>query len=332
MNFKTNVYLFIAVVVLIGALVISQFAGPKKGEEGKLLPGIDPKDVTRVTVERKQPAESKLVFVRTGKDQWKLEEPYEARLDGKQVESLLTSLTSATMVTKGADLTSNPAKYGLDRPAVIVTLDAGGKNVTVNFGQVTLGSADISLAYVNTSEHKAPAAIKRSALSGLFRDTPDAQTAGDLFKPASEFRAKDLLLADASFNAAEVVKTIHLQNEKSDIVLNKTSAGTWQFEKPAGFGDADVEGDMSGAGSDAAPSGVKPLLNALSAIRVNSGDDFIENVTDFKQYGLGAGQSRRTADRGHSQRRWPGCPADYRIRHGRQKRGQGRQDLCPTGK
>ena len=163
MNFKTNVYLFIAVVVLIGTLVISQFTGPKKGEEGRLLPGIDPKDVTRVTVERKLPAESKLVFVRTGKDQWKLEEPYEARLDGKQVESLLTSLTSATMVTKGADLTSDPAKYGLDRPAVIVTLDAGGKNVTVNFGQVTLGSADISLAYVNTSEHKAPAAIKRWA-------------------------------------------------------------------------------------------------------------------------------------------------------------------------
>ncbi len=286
MNFKTNLYLFAAIAVLIGVLIVFQFTGSKKSEEGKLLPGIDAKDVARITIERKQPAENKLVFVRTGKEQWKLEEPYDARLDGRQVESLLTGLTSAKTVTKGADLTSNPAKFGLDRPAVSVTLNAGDKNVTVNFGQVTIGGADSSLVYVNTSERKEPAAVKRSALSGLFRDIHDAQTAGDLFKPVSEFRSKDLLLADASFNAAEVVKNIRLQGDKGEVVLNKTPSGTWQFEKPAGFGDADVEGDMSGAGNDAAPSGVKPLLNALAAIRVNAADDFIENVTDFKQYGL----------------------------------------------
>jgi uncharacterized ParB-like nuclease family protein len=291
MNFKTNIYLFAAIAVLIGVLVVSQLTGPKKGEEGKLLPGVESKDVTRVTIERKQPAENKLVFVRTGREQWKLEEPYEARLDGRQVESLLGGLTSAKTVTKGADLTNNPAKFGLDRPAVIVALDAGGKTVSVNFGQVTIGAADSSLVYVNTSERKEPAAVKRSALSALFRDIPDAQTAGDLFKPVSEFRSRDLLLADASFNAVEVVKTVRLHGDKGELVLNKTSAGTWQFEKPAGYGDADLEGDMSGAGADAAPSGVKPLLTALAAIRVNSGDDFIENVTDFKQYGLEPGKA-----------------------------------------
>src|SRR5205807_10165707 len=81
-----------------------------------------------------------------------------------------------------------------------------------------------------------------------------------------------------------------LKGEKGEVVLNKTSAGTWQFEKPAGYGEADVEGDFSGAGSDAPPSGVKPLLTALGAVRVNSGDDFVENVTDFKQYGLEPGK------------------------------------------
>src|SRR5207302_7629475 len=102
-------------------------------------------------------------------------------------------------------------------------------------------------------------------------------------------RSRDLLL-EGAFNAADVAKTIRLKGEKGELVLNKTSAGTWQFEKPAGFGDAEVEGDMSGAGSDAAPSGVRPLLTALAALRVNSGSDFIEPVTDWKQYGLEPGK------------------------------------------
>jgi hypothetical protein len=288
MNFKTTIYLFTAVVALIAALAVATLTGSKKAEEGKLLPGLESKDVTKLTIDRHQPAETKLVFAKTGEGQWKLEEPYPARVDGRQVDSVVSGLTSLTTVTKGADLTSNPAQFGLDRPSLTVILDAGDKSTTVNFGKVTIGSGEHALVYVNTSARKEPTAVKRSSLSALFRDVPDAQTAGDLFKNVSEFRSRDLVLENA-FNAADVARTVRLKGEKGEVVINKTTGGTWQFEKPAGFGDADLEGDFSG-GPDAAPSGVKPLLNALSSIRAGGGDDFIENVSDFKQYGLEPGK------------------------------------------
>ncbi|HEX4590651.1 MAG TPA: DUF4340 domain-containing protein, partial [Gemmataceae bacterium] len=220
------------------------------------------------------------------KDHWKLEEPYEAAPDGRLVESVVNDVVNARTVTKGADLTSNPGQFDLDRPPLSMTLSAGDKTATVNFGKVSLGSGDSKLVYANTSAQRSPMAVKKSSLGGLFRDVPDAKTAGDLVKSVSAFRAPDLLLANHAFDAINVVQSVDLKGDKSEVQLSKTSAGTWQFEKPAGFGEADVEGDMSGAGSDAAPSGVKPLLSALPQIRANSADDFIEDVTDFKQYGL----------------------------------------------
>jgi hypothetical protein len=285
MNFKTTYILFGALVVLLAVAAVSLLTGPKPGEEGKLVRGIDAKDVTRVVVERHKPAEGKLVFVRVDKDNWKLEEPYEANLDGRSVENLVNDVLNARTVTKGVDIPSNPAQVELDHPPLSVALTTGGSTVTVNLGKVALGSGD-KIVYANTSAQQSPVALKKSSLASLFRDLPEAQTAGDLFKNANEYRQQDLLLAGASFNAIDVASGIRLHGDKGDVVINKTSGGTWQFEKPAGYGDADVEGELSGAGTDSAPSGVKPLLTALAAIRVQSHDDWIENVTDFKQYGL----------------------------------------------
>ena len=94
----------------------------------------------------------------------------------------------------------------------------------------------------------------------------------------------------ATFDAADKVKTIRLKGDKNELVLNKTTAGTWQYEKPAGFGEADLEGEPTGAGGDTTPSGVRPLLSAVTNLRASSPEDFIENVTDFKQYGLEPGK------------------------------------------
>jgi hypothetical protein len=286
MNFKTTYILFGALVLLLGVAAYSLLTGPKPGQEGKLFPEIEASAVNRVVIERREPTESKLILTRVDKDHWKLEEPYDATLDGKSVENMVSDILNAHGVTKGADLTGSASRYQLDRPPVKVTLNAGGTSATVNFGTVSLGGAENSFVYVNTSRDRDPVAIRRSSLTALFRDVPDAKTAGDLLKPVSAYRSQDLLLGGHSFDAINVVSSIRLKGDKSEVVLNKTSGGTWQFEKPAGYGDADVEGDFSGAGGDTEPTGVKPLLSALSAVRVNSTDDFIESVTDFKQYGL----------------------------------------------
>jgi MFS family permease len=291
MNLKTTYWLFgiLAAVLLVAA--VSLMTGSKAGEEGLLLGklrarGIEAKDITRVTVERKQPTEGKLVFVREDKDRWKLVEPYSAQADGSQVERIVSDLLSARTETKGADLTSNPAHFGLDQTSMSVTLAKDDDPlVTVYLAKISFGSADNSFVYVNTTNHKEPAAVKRSALGALLRDTPNAATAGELFRAAADFLPKDLLLAH-TFNPTDVVRKVTVKGDKTEIVLDKTSAGTWQYEKPAGYGEADVEGDLAGSAGDKSPTGVRPLLTALSSIRASSAEDFIENVTDFKHYGL----------------------------------------------
>lgn len=282
MNFKTTYILFGALVILLAIAAVSLLTGPKKGEEDKLFPGLEAENVTRLVIERKQPVENKLVFVRTGKQTWKLEEPYAAQVNGRQVESLVSGILSARTVTKNVELSRNLERHGLDQPSMVVTLDAGGKSYTINLGTV-LGTAESGIVYVNTSQNKDPAAVKRSSLSTLLKDTADAKTAGDLFKNIGEYRNRDLLIENA-FNAPSVVQSVKLKNDKSEIVLKKSASGSWEFEKPTGFGEADINGD--GGPANEAPSGIKPLMQALAAIRANSTEDFIENVTDFKQYGL----------------------------------------------
>ncbi len=298
MNFKTTYWLFGILVAVLLVAAVSLMTGPKAGDEGLLLAklraqNVTAKDITRVTVERKQPTEQKLVFVRIDKDRWKLEEPYPAQVDGSMVERIVSDLLGARKETKGADLTSNLSHFGLDNPPLTVTLFKGDNDpvASVSMGNLTFGDAANALVYVVTSEQpKQPAAVRRSTLGDLFRDVPNAANAAELMRSVSDFRPKELLL-ERVFNAADVVRTVDIKGGNVELKLNKTSAGTWQYEKPAGYGDADVEGDtLATSTQPTAPTGVKPLLSTLSAIRAGTPDDFIENVTDFKQYGLEPGK------------------------------------------
>lgn len=298
MNFKTTYVFFGILVVLLGVASLTLLTGPKPGSEGLLLSGLKSADVTsdkitRVIVERTQPTETKLVFARDGK-QWKLEQPYQAKLDSQQVDRLVGDFLNARTETKGTDLTSSLSQFGLDHPSMTVTLDAdGGRTAAVYLGNVTIGSPETAFVYVTSSENpKTPAAVKRSALGGLLKtDVSNPSTAGDLLKSVTHFRSKDLLLEDA-FSPADVATAIKLKTDKGEVALKKSSGGGWEFEKPDKYGEADTDGDSLAAtgGTETAPSGVKPLLTAIKNIRAVSNDDFIENVTDFAQYGLEPGK------------------------------------------
>src|SRR5438046_2888030 len=147
MNLKTTYWLFGILLLVLAVAAVSLMTGSKAGEEGLLLAklraqGVQAKDVTRVTIDRRQPTEGKLVFIRVDKDRWRLQEPYNAQADGTQVERIVSDLLGARTETKGADLTSNPSHFGLDQPALTVTLAKGDDPlVTVNFGKVSFGAA-----------------------------------------------------------------------------------------------------------------------------------------------------------------------------------------------
>ena len=98
MNFKTTYIFFGILIALLGVAAFTLLTGPKPGSEGLLLANLKSADVTadkvtRVTVERTQPAETKLVFARDGK-QWKLEKPY--RRSSTVSRSTASSATSST--------------------------------------------------------------------------------------------------------------------------------------------------------------------------------------------------------------------------------------------
>src|SRR5262249_17256514 len=141
MNFKTTYIFFGILVALLGVAAFTLLTGPKPGSEGLLLANlksadVTPDKITRVTVERTQPPETKLVFVRDGK-QWKLEKPYAAKLDSQQIDRVVSDFLNARTETKGTDLSGSLSQVGLDNPSMTVTLDTdGGRSATVYLGNV----------------------------------------------------------------------------------------------------------------------------------------------------------------------------------------------------
>src|SRR3954447_17759853 len=110
MNFKTTYLLFGTLVLLLAVLAAITLVGPKPGTEGLLLADFKAADVTadkvtRVTVERSQPTENKIIFAKDGK-QWRLEKPYAAKLDNNAVERMVGDLLNARKETKGTDLSN----------------------------------------------------------------------------------------------------------------------------------------------------------------------------------------------------------------------------------
>jgi hypothetical protein len=300
MNFKTTYVLFGALLLLLVVAAVSLMTGTKPGEEGRVLDSaaaadVTAKDVTSVTLDRRAPTEQRLVFTRVGARKWKLTEPYEARVDGEQVERIVDEVLSLRKEEKPGDLSSNLANHGLDKPSLVVTLTRGAKDGTaerswaVNFGQVTFGPPTSSLVFVTSSDApREPAAVKRSSLNDLLRaDVKEFNNAGDLVKDVRDFRSRDLL-GEGSFNLPDTAKSVALTEGKNEVVLKRQDNGTWAFAKPATFGEADLEGDTAAGGTDV--TGVKPLLNSLTNLRATSAGDIVENVTDFAQYGLEPGK------------------------------------------
>src|SRR4051812_33963248 len=251
MNFKTTYVLFGALLLLLVIATVSLMTGGKPGEEGRVLASaaaadVTAKDVTSLTLDRHAPTEQRLVFTRVGPRKWKLTEPYEARVDGEQVERIVDEVLSLRKEEKPGDLSSNLANHGLDKPALVVTLTRGAKDGTperswtVNLGQVTFGPPTSSLVFVTSSDApREPAAVKRSALNDLLRaDVKEFNNAGDLVKDVRDFRSRDLL-GEGSFNLSDTARSVAVADGKNEIVLKRQDNGTWAFAKPANFGEAD---------------------------------------------------------------------------------------------
>ncbi|HEY1861854.1 MAG TPA: DUF4340 domain-containing protein, partial [Gemmataceae bacterium] len=284
MNLKTTYILFglvFAILLVVGLLQIFNPKNPTEGSE-YVFPdlvskegNVTPSEMDSLRVERTIKGKKEdLLFVRQGST-WELREPAKLRIESFQVEDLVRKVMSARKET--SKTTSNLKEYGLDEPAVVLTLQKGEKTYNLSLGSETAATVVYG---ISSADPKKPFAVKKSSLDPVY-------------KPLNDFRSKDLLAAKPFQTTA-----VDLKDKKgNELALEKTSGTRWRFQKP-NYEEADYDGEPTGAAEPAGLSkkitGVHELLNQIEAIRVETDSDFLaSDVSDAEltsKYGLEAGK------------------------------------------
>ena len=128
-----------------------------------------------------------LTLAKDGAD-WKIKKPIDTKADFGTVEGLVGKIQSAQMKSMVGDA-ATPAdlkKYGLDKPAATIDLNAGSAKATLIVG----GKADDNTVYARDASKTAVVTIDKSLLD-------------DLKKGADDYRVKDLFQFRA-YNATHV--------------------------------------------------------------------------------------------------------------------------------
>jgi hypothetical protein len=167
-----------------------------------------------------------LEFAKTGND-WKLTKPLQAASDFSAVEGLVGRVMSAQMKSIVADNASQAdlKRYGLDKPAVTLTLSLGSAKATLLLG----GKADGGSIYA------------RDASKPLVM-TLDAALADELRKGADEYRRKDLF-AFRSYDANRLEITRGGQTVAFDKVKGTGAAAEDKWQR-AGAKPPDVSKEV----------------------------------------------------------------------------------------
>jgi hypothetical protein len=277
MNFKTTYILFGVLVALIATLGVALYLEPTPPEASNyVLPSshrkdseIKPDDVTRVEIKRTRPAEETLVFERDADGKtWHITKPSTLRADSFAVTGLVRDVLDAQRETT-ADSPPSLKDAGLDPPAEVITVAKNGREVTLNIGEVTAGG-DNQVVFVTSSDNpKQGLPVKKNRLESVF-------------KTLNDFRDRTLLA-----NSDSDIKRIKLSEGKKTVALAKQEEGRWKYTEPA-YGTAEMEGESPPIGApsaDKAPSGVRPLLNALTGLRVDKSEDFVADNVEDKEFG-----------------------------------------------
>jgi hypothetical protein len=293
MNFRQTAILLGAVLAVGVVLLIITWIPDKTAGDSSLVPqlsGVKPADIDTVEIERtRDGTTARLKMVRSDASKkppaWEIVEPYRAPADRDAVEAAITAVMKARPASH-AELSGNPAVHGLDPPGLKVTLAQGAdKSATVNFGNVTIGSGSKAVVFVSTPQRARPMAVPRGELEALFLgDKKGGASAAEIAKWAADYRLRSIFPGDSRALGEDVVSVkLSLPNKKKELALSRTPSGGWKFDAPAGWGDADPEGDGPALNTF---TGVNPLLRALTTLAAGSAADFIESPGDLKQYGL----------------------------------------------
>lgn len=291
MNFKLAWVLLAVLLLAVGGLLVATLLDDSPATGDILLAplaGLKEEDIETVELVRAEPAEEKIVLTRAGKDAWDITEPGRGKADPFAVRKVIGDLL-ALKPTPSKDVTDNKTVHGLDKPGLRVTLTAkGGQTATLNVGDTSIGRN--ALTFVTTGARPdRPVAVLRGDLDGLFR--PDATGKDDksgkswaLARWLSDYRRRSFFQGEKDLMAEAESITVAKGGAETKLVRN--AAGEWTFAAPAGYGVADTEGDPQAAAG--VFTGVRPLVNAITALQVTDGGDFVEKPEVPEKYGLAA--------------------------------------------
>ncbi|HJT79346.1 MAG TPA: DUF4340 domain-containing protein, partial [Gemmataceae bacterium] len=211
MNFKTT-YLFFGILgaVVVALVLVVALNPPKAIDQTYLFPSLhdprDPvaaKDIDGVTITRTEPRAEKIVFARDKDDgRWRMTEPFalrEYRVDRNAVDRLVDEVMDAKR-DEHAQAGSDLKQYGLDNPAVVVTIEKGGKKWTVSLGKKfeTTGKQTGVVYALSSEQPKQALEVKLSQLDAAYKE-------------ANDFRDKQLL-ADSPSD----IQSVSLQDGKHE--------------------------------------------------------------------------------------------------------------------
>ena len=129
-----------------------------------------------------------------------------------------------------------------------------------------------------------PMAVPRGELDPLFREQKGGVKAADIVKWTSDLRTKAIFPAESQARQRCGLRETGFAQQEEGTGASRTPSGDWKFVVPAGWGDADTEGDASSA--PGIFTGVGPMLSALVNVAATSPTDFIDQPKDLKEYGL----------------------------------------------
>lgn len=292
MNFRFTAILFAAVVLGISVLaLVTYFDSGTAGRDGLVAPftktGLNESNVDTVEIIRTQPTEERLVFSKIGEGKWELRQPVIAKVDSFAVDSIIKMLFTAK-ATRYPGLTDNLATHGLSKPTIKITLKRGADtSATVNIGDTTIGGKN-AFTFVTTADNPdRPIALRTVDLRALFRESAAGKDgeAWTLSKWLTDYRARRLLGENVS-NAESGIESVSLKRGTGAFKLSRSSEGTWKFDAPANFGEADAAGDTV-VRPDLFTS-VRTLLVLLVTLQPTSEADYLEGQTeaDWIKFGL----------------------------------------------
>jgi hypothetical protein len=183
-------------------------------------------------------------LARSGSD-WRVVKPVSARSDYSVIEGFLTRLGSANMSKLIEEQPSDLAKYGLDKPAMTITIGAGSAKTVLH-----VGKTENDQTYA-----------KDASRPMVF--TVDTTLQEDLNKSFDEYRKKELF----------ELRPFYLARLRA-VLDSPGGAKTYEFEKvpPAQEGTAETwkVTRVGGASHTADPAAMDDLLNKLVAIKAVS--------------------------------------------------------------